>query len=161
MSPAPGTPARRPCGVVLAACVATLTLGVSACGGDPRSVAGFCNLLRKNGAALTDTSDPAGLAELYRSLDSHAPLQIMDQWHEVTALMARVTTFNPQDDKDTQALISESLRARSSINAVAAWADSKCKVPLGHITVPPDSTPSASATSDSTPADSALDNSSP
>lgn len=142
-------PARRPIRGLLAAFSvgAVVLLGVTACGGDPRSVAGFCKLLRKDGAALTDISDPAGLAERYRALEDHVPLQIKDPWHEVTLLLQHVTTFNPKDEADLQAVLAESLRAKSSMDALAAWADTKCKVPLGRIpvadTIAPESEDSA------------------
>jgi hypothetical protein len=114
--------------------VAVLSLGITACGGDPRSIPGFCRLLRENVAALSDTSDPGGLAELYERLDVHAPLQIKDQWHTVTSLVARMTTFNPKSEEDTQRLIAETLSAQRAIQAVGGWADTKCKVPLGDVT---------------------------
>jgi hypothetical protein len=113
-------------------------LGTTSCGGDPRSIAGFCRLLRREGALLTDTSDPAGLAQRYRDLDSHAPLQIKDEWHTITVLMGRVTTYDPTSDADTQSLLNESLRAKSAIVAVADWADRKCKLALGHLGTPSD-----------------------
>lgn len=130
-------PARRPIRGLLAvfSVSAVALLSATACGGDPRSVAGFCKLLRKDGAALTDTSDPAGLAERYRALEANVPLQIKDPWHEVTLLLEHVTTFNPKDEADLQAVLAESLRAKSSMEALAAWADTKCKVPLGRIPV--------------------------
>jgi len=130
--------ARRPtCGVLASlSLVAMGAFGTTACGdGDPRSVAGFCRLLREQGAALTDTSDPAGLAARYRTLEANVPLQIKDQWHEVTLLLEHVTTFDPKDQSETQAVLAESLRAKSSIDSLAAWADVKCKVPIGRITV--------------------------
>lgn len=130
-------PARRPIRGLLAvfSIGAAVLLGATACGGDPRSVAGFCTLLRKEGATLTDTSDPAGLAERYRALEANVPLQIKDPWHEVTLLLEHVTTFDPKDEADLQAVLAESLRAKTSMEALAAWADTKCKVPLGRIPV--------------------------
>ena len=66
MTPATGSPARRLFGVGFpVAVVLTLSLALTACGGDPRSVASFCAMLRKEGGLLTDTSDPAALAERY------------------------------------------------------------------------------------------------
>jgi len=129
---------RRLAGTVLAVALTAVLIG---CGGDPRSVSGFCKRLREQGAALTDPSDPAGLAELYAELDAHAPLQIKDAWHEVTLLVARATTFDPKDPEDTQAFIAESLRAKRSVDTLAQWADVKCKVPLGNVLAPDDTLP--------------------
>ena len=67
---------RRPFSVASVAsmlCCGLFAVGVVGCGGDPRSVAGFCKRLREQGAALTDPADPAGLAALYADLDAHAP----------------------------------------------------------------------------------------
>jgi hypothetical protein len=122
---------RRRAGVASIVLLLSVAAAPACSDGDPRSVAGFCALLREEGATLTDTSDPAGLAERYRVLEERVPLQIKDQWHEVAVLLERVTTFNPKDDADTQALLAESLKAKTSIDALAEWADSKCKVPLG------------------------------
>ena len=127
------TPRARAAARGLVAVVAGLLAPIAlvSCGSDPRSIAGFCKLLRQNDAALTDTSDPAGLAELYQRLDERAPLQIKDQWHTVTLLMTRMTTFNPKSEEDTQKLIAETLSAQTAIQAVGDWADTKCKVVLG------------------------------
>ena len=145
MKPQPGRPRRRNrTGVTGALLVSAgvLASALAGCGGgDPRGVPGFCRLLRERGAALTDTSDPGALVELYRYLDVRAPLQIKDQWHEVTELIERVNTFNPKSEEDTQQMITESLRAQSAVRAVGEWADTKCKVALGGITVPGDSVP--------------------
>lgn len=144
MKPQPGRPRRRnragATGALLVV-AGVLASALAGCGGDPRGVPGFCRLLRERGAALTDTSDPGALEELYRDLDARAPLQIKDQWHEVTELIGRVNTFNPKSEDDTQQMITESLRAQSAVRAVGEWADTKCKVPLGGITVPGDPVP--------------------
>lgn len=135
---------RQPFSVVAVAsalCLAVLTTSLTGCGGDPRSVSGFCKRLREQGAALTDPSDPAGLAELYADLEVHAPLQIKDAWHEVTVLVARATTFDPKDPDDTEAFIAESLRAKRSIDTLAQWADVKCRVPLDNLLSPDDTVP--------------------
>lgn len=117
---------------ILATTIAFAAIGsVAACGGDPRSVASFCQRLRREGTALTDVSDPAGLAAHYRELEAYVPLQIKDQWHEVTVLLERVTSFDPKNDAEVQAVLAESLQAKTSIEALAAWADVKCKVTLG------------------------------
>lgn len=122
-------PLRIPGGLIGA--VLVLAPLMSACGGgDPRSVAGFCKTLRTDGALLTDTSDPAGLAERYRLLERHVPLQILDQWHEMVLLLEHVTTFDPKNDAEMQAVLAESLRAKKSMQALATWADNKCKVRL-------------------------------
>ena len=145
MKPQPGTPRRRNRAGVTGALLVTagvLASALTGCGGDdPRGVPGFCRLLRERGAELTDTADPGALVELYRELDARAPLQIKDAWHEVTELIERVNTFNPKSEEDTQRMITESLRAQSSVRAVGEWADTKCKVPLGSITAPGDSVP--------------------
>lgn len=144
MKPQPGRPRRSNRAGVTGALLLTagIVLGaLVACGEDPRGVPGFCRLLRERGAALTDTSDPGALVELYRDLDARAPLQIKDEWHEVTELIERVNTFNPKSEEDTQRMIAESLRAQAAVRTVGEWADTKCKVPLGGITVPTDSGP--------------------
>jgi hypothetical protein len=120
--------------IIAPAAVVALGLGLTSCGGDQRSIPGFCKLLRENADALTDTSDPGGLAELYQRLDERAPLQIKDQWHTVTSLVVRMTTFNPKSEEDTQRLIAETLSSQRAIQAVGGWADTKCKVPLGNVT---------------------------
>jgi hypothetical protein len=130
------TPRARAAAAGFLAVVAGLLapLALASCGSDPRSIAGFCKLLRENDAALTDTSDPAGLAELYQRLDERTPLQIKDQWHTVSLLMTRMTTFNPKSEEDTQKLIAETLSAQAAIKAVGDWADTTCKVVLGTLT---------------------------
>lgn len=120
--------------MIAPAAILSLGIGLTSCGGDPRSIPGFCKLLRENSDALTDTSDPGGLAELYQRLDDHAPLQIKDEWHTVTSLVLRMTTFNPKSEEDTQRLIAETLSSQRAIQAVGGWADTKCKVPLGDVT---------------------------
>jgi hypothetical protein len=124
---------------------ARLALGVlvlgslAACGsGDERDPAAFCTRLRTVQPALTDSSDPAALLQLYRDLGPHAPLQIKDDWQHLTDLIGLATSYDPTDSVATQDVLKETLRAQASVTAVAVWARDTCNIQLGPIptTVP-------------------------
>jgi hypothetical protein len=112
-------------------------LGCSDDGGRRDPVA-FCERLRQDQAGLTDPSDPVRLVALYEDLDARAPLQIRDEWSELTSLVALVTTYDAADPEATQEVLRQSLRAQGSVTAVAEWVQSSCEVELGPIpaTVP-------------------------
>ena len=106
--------------------------------GNPRDAVRFCTLVRDEQPGLTNATDPAALVDLYRTLDKHAPLQIMDEWHRLVVLLGRVTTYDPKDSTDTQNVIIEALQAQGAMNAVAKWVKRECKLDLGPVptTVP-------------------------
>ncbi len=135
------------------AVAALLVAHLVACGGEPRGTAEFCEELRSSTALLTDTSDPAALVETYRRLDSRTPLRIKDEWREITLLLERIVSFDSTDAEATQAIIADALRARASLDAVAAWAESTCKVTLARpsATPPPSDTVALTDGPDTTP----------
>lgn len=114
---------------IMAAPLVMLGVLVS-CGGESRSTADFCEELRTSDVLLTDTADPAALVETYRRLDSRTPLRIKDQWNEITVLLERIISFDANDPEATQQIIADALRARTSMEDIAEWADTTCKVRL-------------------------------
>lgn len=114
--------------------------GLSAClnTSNPRDTARFCASLRAQQPLLTSTADRAALVARYQELDKHAPLQIMDDWHRLTVLIERATTYDPMDTTDTQNVIIEALQAQNAMAAVAVWSKRECKLDLGAVptTVP-------------------------
>lgn len=141
----------------IAAAPSVMLGALVSCGGESRSTATFCAELRTSTELLTDTADPAALVETYRRLDSRAPLRIKDQWNEVTVLLGRIVSFDPNDPDATQEIIADALRARTAMEDIAEWADSTCKVTLARptatvapsdtvaLTEVPDTAPDASA----------------
>ena len=111
--------------------VATL-VGIGAASTPPACPSGLDPTL------LTSTADRAALVDRFRELDKHAPLQIMDDWHRLTVLIERATTYDPMDTTDTQNVIIEALQAQNAMAAVAIWAKRECTLELGVVatTVP-------------------------
>jgi len=110
-----------------------ITALVGCGGGDNRDPATFCGRLRIAQSALTDPGDQAALVALYQDLDDEAPLQIKDDWHQITVLLASVTTYDTSDTGETQAVLASVLRSQSAVTAVAVWARDTCRIELGPI----------------------------
>ena len=88
--------------------------------------------------SLTDPSDSAALVALYTDLDDEAPLQIKDDWHHVTVLLAEIAQSDPTDANEHQKVLADVLTSQASMNAIAVWARDTCAITLGPIptTVP-------------------------
>ena len=48
-------------------------------------------------------------------------LRVTNDWHEITLLLGQVTTYDPQNEEEVQAVLAASLRAQASIDTVGAW----------------------------------------
>lgn len=159
------SPSRRTSGALVLGVSTLSALVLGACSGeDTRDPAAFCERMRTVQPALTDPNDPAALLALYQDLDAHAPLQIRDDWHQITALLARVNSYDPTDTAETQEVQQAVLRSQAAVTAVAVWARDSCQIDLGPIptTVPiggtgdellSDQPPDTSATTDTAASD--------
>jgi len=130
--------ARRSFGLLSPGIIAA-ALALGACASeDTRDPAAFCDRIRTLQPALTDPNDPRALLALYEDLDDHAPLQIRDDWHQITVLLASVNTYDPADPAEVQAIQRAVLRSQAAVTAVAVWARDTCDIDLGPIptTVP-------------------------
>ncbi len=107
---------------------------VAGCGGgDNRDPATFCGRLRIAQPALTDPNDQVALVALYQDLDDEAPLQIKDDWHQITVLLSSITNYDTSDEAETQAVLASVLRSQAAVTAVAVWARDTCRIELGPI----------------------------
>jgi len=123
-------PMHRLLALALAACIVVASCGDDA---DARDPAKFCVRLRTLQPALTDGSDPDALVALYQDLEKDAPLQVQDDWHEITVLLGELTQYDPTKPEEVQAVLAASLRAQASINAVGTYVRDSCQLDLGPI----------------------------
>lgn len=112
---------------------AAIVLGACGSGEDARDPAAFCERIRVAQPALTDATDPAALLALYQGLDPHTPLQIRDDWRQLTDLIRQVTTYDPTDPQAVEDVQKVVLRSQAAVTAVAVWARDTCQIQLGPI----------------------------
>lgn len=107
---------------------------VAGCSHTPtRSSASFCQALGKDAQLLvlplTTPEQLPPLVARYRDLDTRAPEEIRDQWHDVTTLVAKAAEGGITKEKQAD-LVNLAYSTTKSVKAVTAYAQTTCNINL-------------------------------
>ena len=114
---------------------------LSACGEATPvpDAAAFCEELRNNRSAIiearidTDLELTATL-ELYRRLQTLAPLAVAQEWSNVLQAIETANTVVPSDPDSIQRIAAAAYQSESSALTIHEWAMASCDVDLGPVT---------------------------
>jgi hypothetical protein len=112
-----------------------LVASVAGCGQKPqRSATEFCKRLRSNqkilSTRLTDPAEVQPVLARFTAIDTVAPEQIRDQWHEITLLVEKVATTTDVSTDGQNDLLRVALATQQSIATVKTYAKETCQVEL-------------------------------
>lgn len=125
--------------IALSVCFTGATL--AGCG-EPALVpnaAAFCEELRSNRSAIVSGTissevDIANMLDLYRRLETLAPLAVSQEWTIVLNAIETANTIVPGDQDSIQRVAAAAYQSEAAALAIAEWAMASCEVDLGPVT---------------------------
>ncbi len=114
---------------------------LSACGetAPVADAAAFCEELRNNRSAIVSATianelDMTNTLELYRRLNTLAPLAVSQEWSVVLNAIETANTVVPGDQDGIQRVAAAAYQSEAAALAIAEWALASCDVDLGPVT---------------------------
>jgi hypothetical protein len=122
----------------LVSLLAVTALASSSCGNAPvRSAERFCGELtvHKNDIRTAPTSDETitKLITLYSTMGEVAPLDIQNDWDQLSTNLKTANTVNVKDPASVQKVADSAYAAQQAAERVAAWARTTCGLDIGPV----------------------------
>lgn len=116
------------------ACIATLGVTVSACGGSQHTSSSFCAQLGKEipyiGQRVTTKAQARAMVDRYKRLLRRAPLTIEGDLAIVTDVLVMASKVNTKNSDQVQELANASYASKQSADNVREWVMSTCAVDI-------------------------------
>ena len=116
------------------ATVVALTLGLSACGGAPRTGTSFCRQLAQELPAIAQrmqtSKEVNAMVDRYERLLERSPLTIEKDMAVITDLLQQAAKLNTNNPEEVQALADATYAANQSALQVRDWVKSTCAVDI-------------------------------
>jgi hypothetical protein len=116
-------------------CALAVAVPATACSSEPvRTTASFCELLRTEQARLAGPvaqgSDVDDMVQMYRRLESAAPLSVEAEWQQLATLVELAATTDLDDPDAVRRLEEQAYATERAARDAASWARTNCGIEL-------------------------------